>query len=77
MKLSKIHLCNLGLISDMIKKIFPGMCQLIDVLNRTIDMFNDYNASLCLKAMCTLDGIETDAGYFGHVEEDFWKLKSK
>ena len=49
------------------------MCQPIDKLNRTVDMFNDYNTSLRLKAMCTLDVIEN----FKHVEEDFQKLKFK
>ena len=27
--------------------------------------------------MCTLDDIETDISYFGHIDEDYQKLKSK
>ena len=65
MKLNKIHFYNLGLIIDMIKEIFPDICQPIDVLNRTVDMFNDHNASLRIKVMCTHGVIETDIGYFG------------
>ena len=53
------------------------MCQPIDVLIRMIDMFNDYNVPPCLKAMCTLDDIETNIGCFGHDKEDFQKLKFK
>ena len=40
-------------------------------------MFNDYNAFQCQKDMCTIDNIEIDASYFGHIEEDYQKLKSK
>ena len=71
MTLNKVHLYNLGPISDMINEIFPDMFQLIDVLNRTVDMFNNYSASLQLKAICTLDDNETDVGYSGHSDEDF------
>ena len=53
------------------------MYQPINELNRTIDIFNDNNASLGLKAMWTLDDIEIDAGYFWYIEEDNKKLMSK
>ena len=52
----------------MVKEIFLDMCQLIDVLKRIIDIFDDFNAFSHLKAMCAIDDIETDDGYFGHVE---------
>ena len=77
MKLNKVHLCNLGLISDMVKKTCPDMYQPINILNRTIDVFNDYNASLRLKVLCTIDDIETNVGYFEHIEEGYQKIKSK
>ena len=40
-------------------------------------MFNDYNVSLHLKAMCTLDNFQTNTGYFGHVKKMFRNVSRK
>ena len=53
------------------------MYQPIDVINKTHEKFNNYNVSRHLKTMCTLNDIETYDGYYGHVEENFLKLKTK
>lgn len=57
MKLNNVHLCNLGLVSDM---VMLNMCQSIDIMNRIIYMFNDYNVSLHQTTFYALDDIETD-----------------
>ena len=73
MKLSKVHLFNLSLINNIVKEIFPEICQLIDILNSMVKIFNDYNFFLHLKTI----HVETNAGYFIHVEEDFRNLSIK
>ena len=69
-KLNKFHVWNFDIVSDMIEKIFPDICQSFDVTKKTIKKVNDYNASLHLKVVCTLDDIKTKVEYFGHAKED-------
>ena len=54
MKLNKVHFYNLGCISDMVKEIFPDICLPINIMNKMVDMFNNYNAYLCPKAIVLL-----------------------
>ena len=77
MKLNKAHVCNLGVTSDIVEEMLPNMCQPSKVIKNTIERFNDYNASLHLKATFALDDIKTDVTYSGYVEEEFFKLKAR
>ena len=77
MKLNKIHLSNVGLVSDMVKEIFPDMCRSLNITNKIVENFYDYNTSFHLKVVYTLYDIKVDVGYFRNVEEGFLKLKRK
>lgn len=74
MKLNRAHVCNLGIVSDIVEEMFLDMCQPSEVMKNTIERFNYYNSSLCFKATCTLNYIKID---FGYLKKEFLKLKAK